>query len=48
MARRTCANCGAAEWPQYRWCEDCWHAAFKGAAAAIGSSVALWLVHLLF
>ena len=44
MARRSCANCGADEWIDYRYCADCWKAAGKGAAAAIGSGLALRLL----
>lgn len=43
MPRRTCANCHAADWFDYRWCRDCWRAMGKGAAAALGSALALAL-----
>lgn len=49
MSRRSCANCGAGEWIDYRWCRDCWCAAGKGAAAELGAllvtAIAAWLIH---
>lgn len=46
MSRRTCPNCHANEWPRYRWCEDCWRAFGKGAAAFFGAQLAGWVLGL--
>lgn len=47
MARRSCANCRAKEWPRFRYCEDCWLAFAKAAAAVIGAQLTFWIVRLL-
>jgi hypothetical protein len=53
--KRTCANCQAAEWPRYHYCEHCWAMVGKtlgavaaAAAGAIGTAMGLRLAHWLF
>lgn len=45
MARRSCANCHAKEWIDYRYCDDCWRAMVKSAAAVLGTAVTSWFLH---
>ena len=43
--RRTCTNCGAVEWPRFRWCEDCLNAGAKTLAGELIAAAVLYVLH---